>query len=88
MPAIPHRLNTPFLTTLRRVVDDSARRIGRDLLAARERWLQRRRARDLEQLMQGLDDRTLRDLGLARSELPSVAHDPLDATRARNRQSA
>ena len=63
-----------------------ARAAVRTLRVALVRWRQRRRARMTDEALSGLDDRALRDLGLDRSEISSVATGigrRGDSTRAR-----
>jgi uncharacterized protein YjiS (DUF1127 family) len=50
-------------------------------------WQRRRMVQAALHSLQELDSRTLRDLGLDRSELPSIAHHAGDPTRARARWS-
>lgn len=71
-----HTLHTPLLLALLRDVGDVARRLWRQ---ARQ-W---RRMRQAHAALSGLDDRTLRDLGIGRSEIPSIAANPGDAHRVR-----
>ena len=47
-------------------------------------WQRQDEAAATARALRGLDDRMLRDLGIHRSELPSLAHDPRDVTRARS----
>ena len=60
------------------------------LLRLIDEWRQRRQVRDTHIALQELDGATLRDLGLSRAELASLAgelHGDLSATRARALQS-
>ena len=41
----------------------------------RDQWSRRRIAHDTERMLRTLDTRTLRDIGLHRSEISSVAHE-------------
>ena len=45
------------------------------LARVRDQWSRRRIAHDTERMLRTLDTRTLRDIGLHRSEIPSVAHE-------------
>lgn len=76
MSIIIHTLHTPLAVVLVRALADGLRRA-----AAR---LQRRHAalRTTDSLA-SLDDRTLRDLGLHRSEITSIAANPDDPHRIR-----
>ncbi len=79
-----HVLYTPPWRALMHVLADTARRLGR---RAWQRLLEaeRRRAERavLRQLLE-LDNHLLRDLGVDRSELLSMAAHPGDATRRRS----
>jgi uncharacterized protein YjiS (DUF1127 family) len=53
------------------------------LCAWHEALKRRREARRRYEALAHLDDRTLRDLGIDRSEIDSYAHEPADLHRAR-----
>lgn len=74
MPQVIHSLHAPLPVVLWRIVADA-------VLEARlhfARWRQARRAFDE---LRSLDDHLLRDLGLHRSELSSLAANPDDPHR-------
>ena len=83
MPATRYPLHTPALPALGQLLRSAASRIAAGLQRWLDRERRRRAAHAARSLLYALDDRTLHDLGLSRSEVPSVAHDPLDPTRAR-----
>lgn len=60
---------------LRRAIED----LARGLVARWQRWSAARRSLATARALGQLDDRTLRDLGLDRSELRSAAHDRLQS---------
>ena len=88
MPATHHLLHTPALTVAWMALAGAARGLQRRLRQALQDGRRRRQARRAERLLMSLDDRTLRDLGVSRAEVPSLAHDPQDATRARHVRTA
>jgi uncharacterized protein YjiS (DUF1127 family) len=61
--------------------------IERTLRAWREALKRRREARGRHEALAGLDDRTLRDIGIDRGEIASYAHEPADDHRTRVYQS-
>ena len=65
--------------TLGTFVLELARRGAAALSAARTRWHQTRRARAVYASLARLDHRTLRDLGLHRTEIGGVRREPFDA---------
>jgi uncharacterized protein YjiS (DUF1127 family) len=67
---------TPLHAPLWLMASREARALGRDLLA---RWRRRRLARATRRALGAVDDRLLRDLGLDRSQIASVAAHPDDA---------
>lgn len=71
-----HTLHTPILLALLRDVGDAVRQLWRRA----QQW---RRMRQAHAALSELDDRTLRDLGIDRSEILSVAANPTDPHRAR-----
>lgn len=80
----------PTLITLYTPAHRSAFGIGARLLRRLSDWARRRYAehrqraavRRLAPMLAELDDRTLRDLGLHRSQLAALAYAPRDAERA------
>lgn len=73
MPIV-YTLYTPALVALGYTIADAARRW-------RAAWQRRRRVLRAYRILAQLDDATLRDLGLSRSELSSVARLPEDRDR-------
>lgn len=79
-----HLNGSPASVLLLRAVEDGlcwlAGHVGRFATA----WQRDGDAAAMAQALGGLDDRMLRDLGIHRSELLSLAHNPRDVTRARS----
>lgn len=78
-----HTLRVPFHLSLVRQLEqllrDGAQQLKRRHAAARER----RRVRDTLMSLRSLDDHTLRDLGIHRSEIASIAAHAFDPDGAR-----
>lgn len=81
MPPIVHTLHTPLAVLL-------ARSLAHTIRQAMARFQRHRAARHTERALAALDDRTLRDLGLYRCELSSVAAHADDPRRARRLRAA
>lgn len=71
-----HTLHTPAPVAFLRAVGDAMHRLRREL----QQW---RRTRRNYAALAALDDRMLRDLGVGRSEILSIAANPGDPHRAR-----
>lgn len=74
-----HRPSAPLLRAAEAAWRGLARHFGRCAAA----WQRHGDAAAAARALDRLDDRTLRDLGIHRSELLAIAHDPCDATRRR-----
>ena len=93
----PHRLNSeialksaPGLNRLASIFEATLRTAGAVARRGYARWARRRHARATYLALSEIDERTLRDLGLHRSELMSVATEisgGAESTRARSAQS-
>lgn len=77
-----HSLHTPAPLAALRGAEGLLQSLMRRLRRAWAEHRQRQVALDTLATLGGLDDRTLHDLGFHRSELPSIASDPYDPTRA------
>lgn len=73
----------PLLLAACRASGRALRRLARQAQGLIEAERQRRQAQARWRALRELDDRTLRDLGIDRSELPSIARDPIDPDRVR-----
>lgn len=74
---------TPVSVALLRAVEAGLRRLAGHVGRRAAAWQRHSDAVAAARTLWELDDRTLRDLGLHRSELISLAVDPRDVTRAR-----
>lgn len=83
MTATRHTLHTPATTAALRATAAALQALTERLRCAARAWRERQQARDALRSLAALDDRALRDLGLARSEILSIAHDPADESRRR-----
>lgn len=65
---------------------DPMRRFLQTMAETARRYAERRRARRAIRMLRALDDRTLKDIGVARCEIPYVALNsgPIDADRERH----
>lgn len=76
MSPIGYHLNLPRIVVIARLAGDALR-------AAAARRRQRRETRQNHAALVALDDRTLHDLGFARSEISSIVANPDDPHRVR-----
>jgi uncharacterized protein YjiS (DUF1127 family) len=78
-----HLLHTPAHRAVLHLLQDTLRVLIHRAHQRYQAWLRRRRALAHHRLLLSLDDALLRDLGLDRSELLSIATHPGDPERAR-----
>jgi uncharacterized protein YjiS (DUF1127 family) len=76
-------LGTTPLQSLGKLLERAVLRLAEHLRRSAEERRRRRLARAALSVLQEMDGRVLRDLGLDRSELPSIALNPADSTRRR-----
>lgn len=83
-PLAQRLLRSPASVALVRAVEPVWRVLAGHLGRCVADWQRHNEAAATARALRSLDDRMLRDLGIDRSELPSLAHDPRDVTRARS----
>jgi len=86
IPCRPANAAVIFLSALAAASGALLAAAAEALMQTRLRWQRRRELRRMQQALAGLPDDTLRDIGMARSEIGSVASESLgliEATRAR-----